>query len=109
MKNLLFLLGIFFAVEASALTASFNATVSSGCVPLVVDFTDATTGGIPISWDYDFGDGGSSTAQNPRYTFTKAGTFKVELTVYDGSVYSKYIVFISGIKNITEIIKIRFL
>lgn len=98
-KNLLFLLGIFFAVEASALTASFNATVSSGCVPLVVDFTDATTGGIPISWDYDFGDGGSSTAQNPRYTFTKAGTFKVELTVYDGSVYSKYSVFIIVRKN----------
>lgn len=98
-KNLLFLIGVFFSVNAYALTASFNATVSSGCVPLVVDFTDATTGGSPISWDYDFGDGGSSTAQNPRYTFTKPGTFKVELTVYDGSVYSKYSVFIIVRKN----------
>lgn len=75
--------------NALALTASYSTTVSSGCVPLVVDFTDATSGG-PISWDYDFDDGGSSTTQNPRYTFTKPGTYKVKLTVFDGSSYSSY-------------------
>ena len=99
MKNVLLTIGLLISVNVLGLTASFNATVSSGCVPLVVDFTDATTGGSPISWDYDFGDGGSSTAQNPRYTFTKPGTFKVELTVYDGSVYSKYSLFIIVRKN----------
>lgn len=87
------------SIQVMGLTASFNATVRSGCVPLVVDFTDATTGGTPISWDYDFGDGGSSTAQNPRYTFTRPGTFKVEMTVFDGSVYSKFSIFILVRKN----------
>lgn len=66
------------------LTASFNSTTVSGCAPLVVDFTDASTGG-PTSWSYDFGDGGSSSAQNPRYTFTKPGKYTVRLTVSDGS------------------------
>lgn len=99
MKQLLIIVQLLFSIQVMGLTASFNATVTSGCVPLVVDFTDATTGGSPISWDYDFGDGGSSTAQNPRYTFTKPGTFKVEMTVYDGSVYSKYSVYILVRKN----------
>jgi len=67
----------------AGLTASFNSTTVSGCAPLVVDFTDASTG-APTSWSYNFGDGGTSTAQNPRYVFTKSGRFTVTLTVSDG-------------------------
>ena len=33
------------------------------------------------SWDWDFGDGGTSNAQNPTYVYTAAGSFNATLTV----------------------------
>jgi len=47
---------------------------------LAVDFTDASTG-EPTSWSWDFGDGTTSTAENPTHTFTSAGDHVVQLTV----------------------------
>lgn len=34
-----------------------------------------------ISWDWDFGDGNTSTEQNPTHTYTQPGTYLVRLTV----------------------------
>jgi PKD repeat protein len=45
-----------------------------------VKFTD-TSEGFPTSWEWDFDDGGSSTAQNPMHTFFEAGVYEVKLTV----------------------------
>jgi PKD repeat protein len=64
----------------SAPVASFTATPTSGMAPLTVQFTD-TSSGSPTSWSWDFGDGGSSTVQNPAYTYTSPGTYSVNLTV----------------------------
>jgi PKD repeat protein len=61
-------------------TASFSATPTSGAAPLTVQFTDTSTG-IPTAWSWNFGDGGSSTAQNPSHAYTAAGTYTVALTV----------------------------
>jgi PKD repeat protein len=61
-------------------TASFTGTPTSGEAPLEVVFTDASTGG-PTSWSWDFGDGGTSTAQHPTHTYAAAGTYSVTLTV----------------------------
>jgi PKD domain len=45
-----------------------------------VVFTSVSTGAESYSWD--FGDGrGTSTEQNPTYTYTESGTFEVSLTV----------------------------
>jgi hypothetical protein len=44
-----------------------------------VEFTDSSTGS-PMSWSWDFGDGGTSSVQNPVHTFSK-GTYPVSLTV----------------------------
>ena len=60
--------------------AAFNGTPTSGDYPLTVDFTDASTEN-PTSWSWTFGDGGTSTAQNPSHTYTAAGTYTVSLTV----------------------------
>ncbi|MBD3334918.1 MAG: PKD domain-containing protein, partial [Candidatus Eisenbacteria bacterium] len=60
--------------------ADFSASPTTGCAPLAVAFTDLSTGEI-TGWEWDFGDGGTSTAQNPSYTYTAAGTFTVSLTV----------------------------
>lgn len=51
---------------------------------LVVDFTDQSSSpnGIAIvSYAWDFGDSGSSTAQNPQHTYAAPGDYDVTLTV----------------------------
>ena len=35
----------------------------------------------PISWEWDFGDDGTSTEQNPTHSFKTAGTYTISLTV----------------------------
>ncbi|RYU10196.1 PKD domain-containing protein [Nocardioides iriomotensis] len=59
--------------------ASFTANPTSGQAPLAVSFTDTSTGS-PTAWSWSFGDGQSSTAQNPTHTFTDPGTYNVRLT-----------------------------
>jgi PKD repeat protein len=51
----------------------------TGTVPLTVNFTDTSTGDN-LSWLWNFGDGGSSTQQNPTYTFPSVGNYTVLLT-----------------------------
>ena len=59
--------------------ASFSGSPTSGINPLTVNFTDTSTG-QPTSWAWNFGDGGTSTAQNPSHVYTAAGTYSVTLT-----------------------------
>ena len=63
--------------------ASFTADHTSGNADLTVQFTDTSTGS-PTSWNWDFGDGSSSTGQNPAHTYTTAGTYTATLTVRRG-------------------------
>ncbi len=60
--------------------ADFTMSTDMGEAPLVVNFQDQSTGYI-TSWNWDFGDGESSTEQNPSHTFQYVDTFKVTLTV----------------------------
>ena len=71
-------------INVSATTppvASFTKDKTGGTSPLVVTFTDTTTN-TPTSWLWVFGDGSTenNTAQNPKHTFTGAGTYNVNLT-----------------------------
>ncbi len=45
-----------------------------------VDFTDNSTNS-PTSWAWDFGDGNTSTMQNPQHTYAVFGAYNVCLTV----------------------------
>ena len=83
------------ANKALAPEISFTANATSGTVPLAVAFTDTSTN-TPSAWTWSFGDGGTSTLQNPVHTFITPGTFTVTLTAtnYGGSkslVRSDYI------------------
>lgn len=60
--------------------AAFVADKTSGTSPLTVKFSDKSSGPI-TSWLWNFGDGKSSTAQNPTYTYPYAGKYTVKLTV----------------------------
>jgi len=64
---------------SAAPTADFVGDPTSGTAPLTVNFTDKSTGN-PTSWSWDFGDGGTSTAQNPSHTYNSPGTYTVKLT-----------------------------
>jgi len=66
-------------------SASFTASPTSGEAPLTVNFTDSSTGYV-TAWSWSFGDGGTSTQQNPSHTYTKAGTYTVSLTASGGGV-----------------------
>ncbi|HVT57930.1 MAG TPA: IPT/TIG domain-containing protein [Thermoanaerobaculia bacterium] len=58
---------------------SFTIT-QGGTLNRHVQFTDSSTNN-PTSWTWDFGDGGSSAAQNPAHDYTSKNTFVVSLTV----------------------------
>jgi PKD repeat protein len=59
--------------------AEFSATPTLGKTPLTVAFTDASTGS-PTKWKWSFGDGTSSTIQNPKHKYSKTGSYTVTLT-----------------------------
>lgn len=50
--------------------ASFTSNAVPGCSPLAVTFTNTTTGAISYNWI--FGDGGTSVAINPSHTYTNS-------------------------------------
>ncbi|WP_421910087.1 PGF-pre-PGF domain-containing protein [Methanolacinia petrolearia] len=68
--------------------ASFTGSPTSGTVPLVVSFTDTSTGS-PTCWNWSFGDGEWFNTTNPglknaTHTYLSAGTYTVNLTVSNG-------------------------
>lgn len=52
---------------------------------LTVDFTDLSndSDGSVVGWSWGFGDGNTSTAQNPSHTYATEGTYAVSLSVTD--------------------------
>ncbi len=60
--------------------ADFASNTIQGTAPLAVQFADATRG-YPVSWRWDFGDGGTSGLQNPSHVYESAGSYTVSLTV----------------------------
>ncbi len=64
------------------LTANFTATPLTGCAPLVVRFTDQSTGS-PTQWKWDLGNGTISFLQNPSVTYFNPGQYTIKLVVHD--------------------------
>jgi gliding motility-associated-like protein len=59
-----------------------NLSGTSVCVNTPNQFTDlsSTNNDVISAWNWNFGDGGTSTLQNPSYTYSSPGTYTVTLT-----------------------------
>ncbi len=72
---------------ATPIAAGFTfAPILGLTTPHNVTFTDTTTptsGETITSWAWDFGDGGTSSAQNPVHTYTTNGVFAITLQACD--------------------------
>jgi PKD repeat protein len=66
-------------IPAAVPVVDFGASPASGTAPLNVVFTNSTTG-LVTSWAWDFGDGTTSTAQNPTHVYSTPGSYKAVLT-----------------------------
>ncbi len=77
------------------LTAGFTASPTTGCAPLVVNFTNTTTPMAGSTFLWTFGTTGTSVFTNPSTSFTTEGTHTVTLTATNGGVTSTYSVVIT--------------
>ena len=78
--------------------ARFTTSSRLGTVPMTVTFTDRSTR-TPVMWLWDFGDGTSSSEQNPEHTYNVAGRFRVTLTASNSGgsdSYASYVWVIQG-------------
>ncbi|MEY4594291.1 MAG: hypothetical protein RIQ47_701, partial [Bacteroidota bacterium] len=62
---------------------AFTPSVTTGCSPLSVSFTNTTIGGITYSWN--FGDGGTSTSANATHSYSTPGVYSVSLVASNGN------------------------
>ncbi len=61
--------------------SNITARIISGRIPLPVRFTSTSTGTAITSYKWNFGDGKTSTVQNPLHIYKKVGMYTVTLTV----------------------------
>ena len=80
-------------IKVESLITDFSVASSSGNIrekyvigstPLTVNFQDLSMG-CPNRWFWSFGDGYTSTEQNPSHTYEREGNYNVSLTAYDPS------------------------
>ena len=69
-----------FSVTYGQISADFSVSSTSGCSPLTVSFKDLSSGN-PTEWVWDFGNGITSTLQNPSVTYINGGNYTVRLIV----------------------------
>ncbi|MFY9457872.1 MAG: PKD domain-containing protein [Candidatus Spechtbacterales bacterium] len=71
--------------------ADFSTSPDSGVAPFEVRFTDLSLGENITFWNWDFGDGGTSSEQSPKHAYTTNGPHSATLTVLgkDGSTGKK--------------------
>ncbi len=67
-------------IDEPPLIADFEQNVTMGSVPLVVQFTDLSTGD-PAGWLWNFGDGNNSREPSPEHIYTKEGAYSASLIV----------------------------
>ncbi|RYZ25852.1 MAG: PKD domain-containing protein, partial [Sphingobacteriales bacterium] len=86
-------------------TASFSAGTTTGCAPNSISFADLSSapGSSITGWLWNFGDGGTSTDQNPTHVYQTPGYYDVTLQITSSqgcrssSIRSRYIRIVPGV------------
>ncbi len=74
-------------IRLSPLVKAQFKTPASGCVPYNAIFENTSAGGLNFLWD--FGDGTTSTDDNPTHLYTNVGSYKVKLLAFDSTSCNK--------------------
>jgi len=91
-NKLLFFPTVFFAILMQSqitlgqVTANFIADDSLGCESLIVKFTNLSSGGDALTYNWDFGNGNSSTSLNPQIAFVGKGSYTITLITRDANL-----------------------
>lgn len=71
-------------ITVTRMSAGFTQDTTRGCLPLTINFSDASSSAFPLeSWEWDFGNGGGSSQQNPSFTYTVPRNYIVRVRVTD--------------------------
>src|SRR5512133_3924107 len=70
-----------FIVVGLTPVAQFDAHYAFSTVPTKVIFVDNSLGTTPMTYEWDFGDGTTSSEQNPVHIYLQRGTYTVSLSV----------------------------
>ncbi|MBQ3833133.1 MAG: PKD domain-containing protein, partial [Bacteroidales bacterium] len=86
--------------------ADFSANKTTVAINETVSFSDESSF-APTSWAWDFGDGTTSTEQNPTHSYAEVGTYTVQLTVEnengsDTEIKENYITVEQGVVCISD-------
>jgi PKD repeat protein len=84
-----------YVTATAPVKAAFSWSPQSGDIPFTVQFTDHSTGPV-TSWSWVFHDEGTSTQQNPSFTFRRVGWKNVTLTVTNASGGSNTLAYLTG-------------
>lgn len=76
--------------SGAQVVAGFTASPTTGCAPLLVNFTNTTTPVSGTTYSWNFGVSGTSVLTNPSTSFTTPGTHVVTLTATNGSSVGTY-------------------
>lgn len=68
-------------LSVAALVKAKFTTPPAGCTPYNAAFTNTSIGGLTFQWD--FGDGGTSTASNPTHLYSAPGSYTITLIAND--------------------------
>jgi gliding motility-associated-like protein len=74
-------------IRLSPIVKASFITPSDGCVPYNAVFDNTSAGGLNFFWD--FGDGSTSTVDNPTHLYTAVGKYTVKLIAYDSTSCNK--------------------
>ena len=80
-------------VKPNTVRSFFQSSGNFGCAPYTVKFTDKSIGGTTLAWN--FGNGVTSSLQNPTVTFNTAGTFTISQYVNNGCSYDTSIMILT--------------
>jgi gliding motility-associated-like protein len=73
-------------VEVRKPVSVFAAIKTRGCIGEQIQFINSSYGANTMTYSWDFGDGGSSTATTPSHAYAATGSYTVRLVVTDAQL-----------------------